>query len=234
MADETARRVTLPVTGMTCANCVSTIERNLRRLDGVADASVSLASERASVTYDPDKVDTARIVERVRRAGYDVALGDIDLSVQGLADDNDARRLDQALRANPGIVEVQVSYAAERARLRFLPTLLTAADVRKAVEAQGFQAVERGAGAEDAERAARSREITRQRRRLIVGVIFTVPMFALSMAGDFGVLPMAWRHAVWFGLVSGFWPRRCSSTPAASTISGRSKRCAIDPPIWTC
>ena len=187
---ETTRHVTLPVTGMTCANCVSTIERNLRRLDGLKEASVSLASERASVVYDPSKLDPTRLVERVRRAGYDVALGDVDLSIQGLADDNDARRLEQSLRANPGVVEAQVNYAAERARLRYLPTLLTPADVRKAVEEQGFEAIELGAGSEDVERAARTRDITRQRRRLIVGLGFTVPLFALSMAADLGLLPM--------------------------------------------
>jgi len=213
---ETTRRVTLPVTGMTCANCVSTIERNLRRLDGVEEASVSLASERASVIYDPSKLDPTRLVERVRRAGYDVALGDVDLSIQGLADDNDARRLEQSLRANPGVVEAQVNYAAERARLRYLPTLLTPADVRKAVEEQGFEAIELGAGSEDVERAARTRDITRQRQRLIVGLGFTVPLFALSMAADLGLLPMAWRHAALFG-----WVQWALATPVQFYSGGQ-------------
>jgi Cu+-exporting ATPase len=213
---ESTRRVTLPVTGMTCANCVSTIERNLRRLDGVEEASVSLASERASVTYDSSKLDAARLVERVRRAGYDVALGDLELSVNGLADDNDGRRLEQALRANPGVVEAQVSYAAERARLRYLPTVLTPADIRKAVQAQGFEATERGVGAVDVERAARTREIQRQRQRLIVGLVFTVPLFALSMAADFGLLPMAWRHAALFG-----WVQWALATPVQFYSGGQ-------------
>jgi Cu+-exporting ATPase len=213
---EATRHVTLPVTGMTCANCVSTIERNLRRLDGVEDASVSLASERAEVAYDSSKVDPAGLVARVRRAGYDVALGDLDLSIQGLADDNDARRLEQRLRAEPGVIDAQVNYAAERARLRFLPTLLTASEVRKAVEAQGFEAVERGAGAEDVERAARTREIDRQRKRLLVGLIFTVPLFALSMAADLGLLPMAWRHAALFG-----WVQWALATPVQFYSGGQ-------------
>src|SRR3990172_1861029 len=215
-AAKTTRHVTLPVTGMTCANCVSTIERNLRRLDGVEEASVSLASERASVVYDPSKLDPTRLVERVRRAGYDVALGDVDLSIQGLADDNDARRLEQSLRANPGVVEAQVNYAAERARLRYLPTLLTPADVRKAVEEQGFEAIELGAGGEGVERAARTRDITRQRRRLIVGLAFTIPLFALSMAADLGLLPVAWRHAALFG-----WVQWALATPVQFYSGGQ-------------
>lgn len=205
---EATRSLTLPVTGMTCANCVSTIERNLRRLDGVAQATVSLASERASVAFDPSRVDARRLVERVRRAGYDVALGDLDLAVARLADDNDARRLEQALRGHPAVVEAAVSFAAERARVRYLPTAATPADLRRLVEAQGFEAVERGAGAEDAERAARTREIRRQRRLLIAGAIFTLPLFLLSMAADLGLAPMAWRHAPTFA-----WIQALLATP---------------------
>ena len=47
------RQITLPITGMTCANCAATIERNLKKLPGLASAAVNLASERASVEYDP-------------------------------------------------------------------------------------------------------------------------------------------------------------------------------------
>jgi Cu+-exporting ATPase len=213
---ETTRHVTLPVTGMTCANCVSTIERSLRRLDGVEEASVSLASERASVVYDPSKLDPVRIVERVRRAGYDVVLADLELSIQGLADDSDARRLEQALRANAGVFEVQVSYAAERARVRYLPTLLEPANLRRAVHEQGFEALDRGGGVEDVERAARTREIVRQRQRLIVGLVFTVPLFAMSMAADFGLLPMAWRHAALFG-----WVQWALATPVQFYSGGQ-------------
>src|SRR5512137_194009 len=78
MADPT-RAVTLPITGMTCANCVATIERGLRRLDGVELANVNLASERASVEFDPSRLAIPALVDRIRSAGYDVALGEVSL-----------------------------------------------------------------------------------------------------------------------------------------------------------
>src|SRR5579859_6139437 len=62
----------LPITGMTCANCAATIERNVRKLPGIAVANVNLANERLSVTYDPAAVSHADIVARIRKAGYDV------------------------------------------------------------------------------------------------------------------------------------------------------------------
>jgi Cu+-exporting ATPase len=71
---ESTRTVTLPITGMTCANCVGTIERGLRKLDGVEVANVNLASERASIEFDPARLAPQALVERIRR-GYD-ALGD--------------------------------------------------------------------------------------------------------------------------------------------------------------
>jgi P-type Cu+ transporter len=63
---------TLPITGMTCANCALTIERNVRKLPGIETANVNLASERLNVVYDPSAVSHDDIVARVRKAGYEV------------------------------------------------------------------------------------------------------------------------------------------------------------------
>jgi P-type Cu+ transporter len=50
------KQLTLPITGMTCANCVATVERNLKKLDGVNSAVVNLSSERATVEFDVAKL----------------------------------------------------------------------------------------------------------------------------------------------------------------------------------
>ena len=94
-----------------------------------------------------------------------------------------------------GVLDAQVSFATERARVRYIPTLVSQADLRQAVAAAGFEAVETGGEAEDAEAQARQAEIDQQRRYLIIGLIFTVPLFLLSMAHDLGLLPMrSWSH----------------------------------------
>ncbi len=64
----------LPITGMTCANCAGTVERTLRKASGVREASVSYASERATVQFDPDVVSPEALVEEVERAGYGAIL----------------------------------------------------------------------------------------------------------------------------------------------------------------
>ncbi|MDF1499850.1 MAG: heavy metal translocating P-type ATPase [Anaerolineales bacterium] len=194
---ENTKNITLPVTGMTCANCVSTVERNLNKLDGVSYASVNLASERASVVYDPAEIDQSDILDRIRRAGYDVALGEADLVLQRLGDDNDARRLERSLRERDGVVEAHVNFTTERARVRYIPTVVSQADLRTTVREAGFEALEVEGELEDVERTARQDEINRQRRLLITGLIFTVPLFLFSMARDFGLLPAAIGHAPW-------------------------------------
>jgi Cu+-exporting ATPase len=182
---------------MTCANCVAAVERNIKKLDGVSYTSVNLASERASVVYDPQKLDQNSILERVRRAGYDVALGEADLILQRLSDDNDVRRLEHALSGRDGVVEAQVNLATERARVRYIPTIVSQADLRGTIREAGFEAIEIEGEVEDVERQAREREINRQRRLLITGLLFTIPLFIFSMARDFGLLPASIAQAPW-------------------------------------
>jgi Cu+-exporting ATPase len=182
---------------MTCANCVATVERNLKKVSGVEQATVNLSSERASVNYDPTLTDIEGLIDRVRRAGYDVATGEADLVIQRLSDDNDARRLEKALGQLEGVLEASVTYAGERAWVRYVPTVISQAEIRQAVTEAGFVALETGGEAEDAERLAREVEIAKQRRLLIIGLIFTIPLFLLSMARDLGFLPMSVAHAPW-------------------------------------
>ncbi|WKZ39958.1 MAG: heavy metal translocating P-type ATPase [Anaerolineales bacterium] len=183
------KQLTLPITGMTCANCVATVERNLKKLDGVQTAVVNLSSERATVDFDSAKLGLTDFIARVNRVGYGVATGEADLVIKRLSDDNDARRLESALTKLEGVLEAQVSFTTEKARVRYIPTIITQAELRRAVSSIGFEAVELGGEAEDAEAKAREHEINEQRRLLIIGLIFTVPLFLLSMSKDFGLLP---------------------------------------------
>ena len=183
------KQLTLPITGMTCANCVATVERNLKKLEGVQTAVVNLSSERATVDFDASKLVLTDFIARVNRAGYGVATGEADLIIKRLADDNDARRLERALANLEGVLEAQVTFTTEKARVKYIPTVVTQAELRRAVSSAGFEAVELGGEAEDAEAKAREHEINEQWRLLVIGLIFTVPLFLLSMGKDFGLLP---------------------------------------------
>ena len=210
------KQITLPVTGMTCANCVATIERNLKKVDGVQAALVNLSSERATVEFDPGLTGLEALIGRVQKAGYGVATGEADLLVHRMSDDNDARRLEKTLRQIEGVLDAQVNFATERARVVYIPTILSQADLRRAIISAGFEAVETGGEAEDAERKARQAEIAQQRHLLLVGLAFTVPLFLLSMARDFGLLPMMWAHSPWLN-----WLMFALATPVQFYVGGQ-------------
>jgi len=183
------KQLTLPITGMTCANCVATVERNLKKLDGVENAVVNLSSERATVDFDASKLGLTDVIARVNRAGYGIATGEADLIIKRLSDSNDATRLEKALIKLEGVLEAQVTFTTEKARVKYIPTIITQAELRRAVVSVGFEAMELGGEAEDAEAKAREHEINEQYRLLIIGLVFTIPLFLLSMGKDFGLLP---------------------------------------------
>ena len=66
------QQIQLPVTGMTCASCSNRVTRALRKVPGVAEASVNLATEQANVTFDPTATGWADLKLAVENAGYGV------------------------------------------------------------------------------------------------------------------------------------------------------------------
>ncbi len=201
MADQ--KHLTLPILGMTCANCVATVERNLKKVDGVESANVNLSSERAAVTYDPAKANLDEFIKRVQGAGYQVAIGEAALGVKNLSDASDARRLEKALNQQEGVIEAHINLATEKALVKYVPTIISQNELRRAVRSAGFDLLEADLQLDDAEAKARKAEIAQQRRLLIIGLIFTVPLFVLSMSRDFDLLPMSIAHAPWINYL--FW-----------------------------
>jgi len=91
---EPSTEISLPVVGMTCASCVNRIERFLNRADGVAEANVNLATERATVRFDPALIDRTGIVASIEAAGYEVGR-----NANATADAGAAEAADEAERA---------------------------------------------------------------------------------------------------------------------------------------
>ncbi len=193
------KQVILPITGMTCANCVATVERNLKKEKGVSLANVNLSSERATVEYDPEVSQLDDLIERVNRAGYGVATGEAELLIKHMSDDTDSRRIEKAVKKIEGVLDVNVSFTTEQARIRYIPTIISQVELRRVIKSIGFDVVETGADTEDAEQIARQNEIDQQRRLLITGLVFTIPLFILAMIRD--LLMPAWASDPWVSWV---------------------------------
>src|SRR5574341_151488 len=127
------KQLTLPVTGMTCANCAATIERSLKKLPTAANVNVNLASERATLEFDPAQLSRDQILARIEKAGYGVAAAEAVLPIKRMSDDNDARRLEKALSKLEGVLSATVSFATEKAAIQYIPTLVSQGDLRSAI-----------------------------------------------------------------------------------------------------
>jgi Cu+-exporting ATPase len=195
----------IPVQGMTCANCAATVARVVKKMDGVSAASVNFASEQAAVTFDPQAVSLSQILSQVRQAGYAVPTARLELGLSGMSCANCAATIERTLsRKVPGVVAAAVNFASERAAVEFLPRAVGAEEMVAAVAAAGFGATvpDDSPEAEDAEAAARRREIAGQTRKFLVGLLCAAPLFLLSMGRDFGVTG-PWSLAPWVNWL--FW-----------------------------
>ncbi len=188
----------LPITGMTCVNCAANLERTVKKLPGVEDASVNFASEQAAVTLDPERVPLNALVDSVHDAGYGVAQGSITIPVTGMTCANCAMNIERALKKKvDGVLDAHVNFATEQATVTYVPTLTGVEEMIAAIQDAGYGAIRPDdADEEDAELKARNAEIEQQTRKFLVGVLFTAPLFILSMGRDFGLLG-PWSHGAW-------------------------------------
>lgn len=180
------QEIDLPVTGMTCASCVRNVERALKKTEGVTAANVNIATERAHISFDPAQVDVKQMIEHIASAGYGVAQATLELPITGMTCASCVRNVERAISKQPGILSVNVNLATERASVTYVPGSVRRTDIVKAIQKAGYGVLEISSAAapEDAERAARQAEIDRQKRLLWIGILFTVPLFLLSMARD--------------------------------------------------
>ncbi|MEL7625303.1 MAG: heavy metal translocating P-type ATPase [Anaerolineaceae bacterium] len=193
--------VNLPILGMTCANCAVTVERALKRTEGVDEALVNLSSERVAVTYDCDKTELNDLVQSVQNAGYDVATGEAVFSVPELNDPVNTQRLEKALENKPGIISSEANAVAETLNLVYVPTITNVNEIMELVSKAGFSPVLTDRDLDDPEAKARQRAIQEQKRLLIISLVLTIPLFILQMGSEFGLLPESVSMAPWLNWV---------------------------------
>ena len=175
----TRETVSLPIEGMTCASCVGRVERALKAVAGVLDASVNLATERADIRL-AEPVGRGSLVRTVEDSGYTVTASTVELAIDGMTCASCVGRVERALRAVPGVTESTVNLATERATVRGSvdATILIAAVADVGYEARP---VDRS-GAANAEAEAKKEEERRiLSRDLAVAAGLTAPVFLLEM-----------------------------------------------------
>lgn len=190
MADKQTNRITFPVQGMHCASCVNHVDRALREVEGVADATVNLATEKATVTFENGVVETETLVEAVERAGYEVPSETATLSIEGMHCASCVSTVDRFLTAVPGVLEAHVNLATEKATVTYVPGLVEQRDLAEAVREAGYDVGETE-GTTDAEAASEKteRRVKTARSRMWFAWAFTIPIILwMILEMVFGVM----------------------------------------------
>jgi len=188
----TAHSLTLPVGGMTCASCVARVEKALKRVPGVLDARVNLATEMATVD-SAVPLDARAVSEAVVRAGYDVAHRTWRLDIAGMTCASCVSRAEKALKRVPGVLSASVNLATNRAEVQALGSVGVTA-LQRAVTRAGYTAHLHGEGTGPTPPPTDS-----ERWKVAVGLLLCLPLVG-PMVGDlFGrhwMLPALWQFVL--------------------------------------
>lgn len=177
------KKATLAIQGMHCAACAVNIQDGLSEVDGVFNANVNFATEKATVLYDPDIVTPTDLVNVVRDTGYDAIVETVTIPIEGMTCATCVATIDKALTDMDGVLNVNVNFATERATVEFLPSETSVGELKRAIEEAGYTALEvdEEKSFEDREKMARLKEIQDLKTRFIVGAILSVSVLVGSM-----------------------------------------------------
>ncbi|PTA69271.1 heavy metal translocating P-type ATPase [Deinococcus arcticus] len=177
------KTIELGVQGMTCASCVGRVERGLGKVEGVQEASVNLATERATVTYDPALTSPQALLARVQDVGYEPVTAQAEFGVQGMTCANCVGRVERALLRVNGVLGASVNLATERAAVTYLPQSVGPGALKAAIRDAGYEVLDAPtpAAQEDQAREARAREVAELRRQVTFSALFAAPLLLLAM-----------------------------------------------------
>ena len=179
----TTETLNVGIEGMTCASCVARIERALRKLPGVCEASVNLATGTARVVIDPERSGPDEIARAVEEAGYGTVVRRLALAIEGMTCASCVARIERALRRVPGVVSAEVNLATNRASVAYFPPTVAPARLVQAVVEAGYGARPiHPAGGDETGEDSRRRERHDLARAVAFAAAFTAPLVIVAMA----------------------------------------------------
>ncbi len=207
------KKTTIRISGMHCVSCAQSIEKALKNQEGVINANVNFATEKATVDYDTTKVNLDQLGRTIRATGYiPVGIGEeqtreITLKITGMTCAACAAKVEKALSSLKGVKRASVNLATEKATVEYIPKIATLMDLRKAVQDAGY-------GVSEEEEVDKSLvEMQKARVRMFVGWGFTIPIVTWMIAEmifdvvwpnqeiyDLGLILLAVPVLFWAGL----------------------------------
>ncbi|NXU52941.1 ATP7B ATPase, partial [Turnix velox] len=138
----TAEKCFLQITGMTCASCVSAIERNLQKENGIISVLVALMAGKAEIKYKPEFIQPLEIAQLIQNLGFKATIiedhpeteGNVELLVTGMTCASCVHSIESKLMRTNGIFYASVALATCKAHIQFDPEITGPRDIIKIIE----------------------------------------------------------------------------------------------------
>ncbi|HFU4060313.1 TPA: heavy metal translocating P-type ATPase [Streptococcus suis] len=186
------QKESIRIAGMTCASCAMTVEKAVGKLTGVEKASVNLATEKLSVSFDENVLSLSDVGQAVEKAGYGLVRNLITetYAIEGMTCASCAMTVEKALGKLEGVEEVSVNLATEKATLRYNRDLQNPTSLEKAVEEAGYQLIRPDEVEEMVDKGPSREENLWD--RFVWSAVFTLPLLYIAMGPmlPFGGLPL--------------------------------------------
>ncbi|MBH5317864.1 cadmium-translocating P-type ATPase [Paenibacillus sp. GSMTC-2017] len=195
------KQANLQLVGMTCAACAARIEKGLNKLDGVTEATVNFAMERAAVTFDPNVTNISNIEMSIEKLGFSTAKESVDLQLVGMTCAACALKIEKTLNKMAGVTTATVNFAMESAHVEYLGSEVSPAEMIQRIEKLGYNAVLKEEAGNPAE--LRQKELKQQKRKLLLSAILSFPLL-WAMVTHFSFTSWIWMPDLfmnpWFQL----------------------------------
>lgn len=209
------KQSTLQITGMTCAACANRIEKGLNKMEGVQEANVNFALERATVTFNPEITNVSAMEEKIEKLGYGTVKEAVDLNIIGMTCAACATRIEKGLNKLDGVSNATVNLALETAHVDYSSAEVTVQDIIQKVKALGYDAaVKDDESSQDGDR--REKEVAKQKKKFIISAILSLPLL-WSMVGHFSFLSFIWTPDLFMNP----WFQFLLATPVQFMIGGQ-------------
>lgn len=196
------KRIDLQVGGMTCAACSSRVERGLKKIEGVSEVHVNLATGKAMVEFSPGKTNEITFIDAIKNMGYEVKSEKIILPIGGMTCAACSSRVERTLNKLDGVLQAAVNLATEKATVKYLPHKIGVADFKKTISNIGYfvKEEERGLTREREEKEKEEEDVKKvkeARNRLIIAWAFTGPMTVLMLVMWFSQIRFLHHYHHW-------------------------------------
>jgi Cu+-exporting ATPase len=197
---------TYTIRGMSCAACAARIEKGLKKLDGITDANVNFAMEKATVAYDPSLINDDKINQAIQGLGYEVIpeaeqrKNQVSLKIGGMSCAACSARIEKVLNKLDGVEKAAVNLAAETATVEYDHGKIKVADIIKTIENLGYQAERAEEVSRDREKEQRERETKRLKKEVIVSALLSSPLI-LAMVLTLLKVDAPYLHHEYFQLI---------------------------------